>query len=277
MIGEAPYRFLPPGIAIGTFLGALAYAGAGGNLNLAQSCYVRDKGYGMGKYADKITSIITAKTERNNSPSRVPRSLPRKTICGSVHGGKRSNLEHALIFLGTRPLHHAHALALASITTFGQGSAEGINFVVAEAAAIGGRTFPLLGALFLLITGIMLATTAAHGARFHEQNHHREHSAPRRRHAAERSKKRTTQCSGCKILFGIAVFSLGFDQPLSLVVLGAIINAFSMFVYCGIILVLNNRLLAKPLRPSAWRNMILAGTFLFFGYFCAETLLTKLG
>jgi len=44
IINGEPYLFLPPGIALGTFLGAMAYAGAGGNLNLTQSCYVRDKG-----------------------------------------------------------------------------------------------------------------------------------------------------------------------------------------------------------------------------------------
>src|SRR3989338_7470735 len=44
------YTLLPEGIALATFLGAFAYAGAGGNLNLTQSIYVREKGYGMGKF-----------------------------------------------------------------------------------------------------------------------------------------------------------------------------------------------------------------------------------
>ena len=33
-----------------------------------------------------------------------------------------------------------------------------------------------------------------------------------------------------QILFGISVFSISFDQPLTLIISGAIINAFSMFV-----------------------------------------------
>ncbi len=37
------FWFLPAGISLATFLGAFAYAGAGGNLNLAQSYYVKEK------------------------------------------------------------------------------------------------------------------------------------------------------------------------------------------------------------------------------------------
>src|SRR3990167_1610838 len=61
-IGEG-YVFLPETIAISAFLAAFAYSGAGGNLNLAQSFYVKEKGYGMGKYAGRITSILTGKEE----------------------------------------------------------------------------------------------------------------------------------------------------------------------------------------------------------------------
>ncbi|EKD86518.1 MAG: hypothetical protein ACD_37C00258G0002, partial [uncultured bacterium] len=61
-IGEG-YLFFPEGIVVASFLAAFAYAGAGGNLNLAQSFYVREKGYGMGKYAGRITSLFTGKGE----------------------------------------------------------------------------------------------------------------------------------------------------------------------------------------------------------------------
>ena len=44
-------------------LGALAFAGAGGTLNLAQSDYIKDKGYGMGAYIGRMTSPITGKPE----------------------------------------------------------------------------------------------------------------------------------------------------------------------------------------------------------------------
>src|SRR3989344_676210 len=47
------YNWLPEGIILATFLGAFAYSGAGGNLNLTQSIYIKEKGYGMGAFAQK--------------------------------------------------------------------------------------------------------------------------------------------------------------------------------------------------------------------------------
>ena len=42
---------------------ALAFAGAGGTLNLGQSNYVKDKGYGMGSFVGRITSPVTGQEE----------------------------------------------------------------------------------------------------------------------------------------------------------------------------------------------------------------------
>jgi hypothetical protein len=60
------YRWLPVGLPLLTFLGALAYSGAGGNLNLAQSFYIKDKGFGMGKHSGQITSLI--RSQSKNTP-----------------------------------------------------------------------------------------------------------------------------------------------------------------------------------------------------------------
>jgi len=59
-------KFLPPLGAELTpivLLGALAFAGAGGTMNLCQSNYIRDKGYAMGSHVGRITSPITGKPE----------------------------------------------------------------------------------------------------------------------------------------------------------------------------------------------------------------------
>jgi hypothetical protein len=272
-----PYLFLPIGIAMGTFLGALAYAGAGGNLNLTQSCYVRDKGYGMGKYADKITSLVTSK-EKNHSFKLTGNTFPptEENLRRFRQWWKSVNTEHALVFWALGLFTMLTLSLLAYITTFGlENNAEGINFVVNEATAIGQRTIPFLGTLFLVVTGIMLVATQLtvldSTSRIITEN------------LLLLTNKKSIKVSKVyysilwiQILFGIAVFSAGFDQPLTLIVLGAMINAFSMFVYCGIILVLNNTLLAKEVRPRLWRNAVIAGTFLFFGFFCVVTIVTKL-
>ncbi|MBL8830049.1 MAG: Nramp family divalent metal transporter, partial [Planctomycetaceae bacterium] len=52
-----------PDLKRAMLLGAIAFAGAGGTMNLGQSNYVKEKGYGMGHYIGRITSPITGKEE----------------------------------------------------------------------------------------------------------------------------------------------------------------------------------------------------------------------
>lgn len=270
-----PYRFLPEGIIIGTFLGALAYAGAGGNLNLTQSCYIRDKGYGMGKYADKITSLVTSKGQKAFSLTGNTFEINDANLKNFRQWWRLINKEHALVFWALGLFTMLTLSLLAYITTFGQDNAHGIAFVVNEAAAIGRQTVPLLGALFLIVAGIMLCATQLtvldSTSRIISEN-----VLLLRQEKPRNVSKLYYTVLWIQIAFGITVFMAGFDQPLTLIVLGAIINAFSMFVYSGIILWLNNTRLQKELRPALWRNAVMLGTFLFFGVFCAITAAEKL-
>jgi hypothetical protein len=155
------YSFLPTGLAfgtlIGTFLGALAYAGAGGNLNLTQSCYVRDKGYGMGKYADKITSLFSAKGKQRFRLTGTTFPTTKENLENYRKWWKMINTEHALVFWGLGLFTMLTLSLLAYITVYGSsGDTHGINFVIAEAAVIGQKTYWFIGSLFLIVTGIML-------------------------------------------------------------------------------------------------------------------------
>ncbi|MDD5750938.1 MAG: Nramp family divalent metal transporter [Candidatus Peribacteraceae bacterium] len=278
LIGKGEgFWFLPMGIAMASFLGAMAYAGAGGNLNLAQSCYVRDKGYGMGKYASRIQSLITGEG------GKAAFALTGNTFAVNAASLKKFrrwwkiiNLEHFIIFwlLGLFTMLTLSLLAYA--TTFGlPGNAEGITFVLQEAMVIGRRTLPFIGTLFLLVTGVMLLATQLtvldSTSRIMTENV----LLLSHRHASKVSVVYYI-ILWVQILFGIAVFNAGFDQPRQLIVLGAVFNAGTMFVYTGLLLHFNNHYLPKLLRPSLWRNLILLGTFLFFGVFCGYTMGTYL-
>jgi len=266
------FWFLPMGVPLATFLAALAYSGAGGNLNLAQSCYVRDKGYGMGRYADRILSLITGE----GSSHKI--SLKGSTFAITDDNLKRwrrwwkvTNLEHLLVFWLLGLIAMLLLSFLSYVTTFGAaGNAEGIHFILLEASVIAERTLPVFGMLFLLATGLMLLATQLtvldSTSRIMTEN------------ALLFTRKRTVRVSlvyylilWAQIFFGIAVFSLGFDQPRELIVLGAVVNAFAMFVSTGLLFVFNNRVLARPLRPACWRNAALLFTFVFLGFFCGVT------
>lgn len=271
------YLFLPVGIVIGQFLGALAYAGAGGNLNLAQSFYVRDKGYGMGAYADRITSVITGKGARKKfvlTGSTFP--LSEENLRRFRQWWRTMNLEHLLVFWGLGLFTMLTLSLLAYVTVYGmEGNEQGISFVMHEALVIGQQTLPIIGTLFLIITGIMLCATQLtvldSTSRIMTEN------ALLLKHTGEmRVSAVYYVILWLQILFGIAVFLLGFDQPLTLITLGAIINAFTMFSYIGLLLWISNRMLPIPLRPSMWRNFALTASFLFFGAFCAMTLAEQL-
>ncbi len=261
------FDFLPPGIALLTFLGALAYAGAGGNLNLAQSFYIRDKGYGMGKYADKIKGLFTAKAEIEDVSLSGSTFEPHEEHIKIFHKWWRAiNIEHGVVFwfLGLFTILLLALLAYA--TAYGQpGNASGINFILNEAKIIASKTLPLFGTIFLIITGVMLSATQLtvldSTSRIITEN------ILLLKSKANQITKTYYRVLWAQILLGITIFLIGFGEPRTLVTIGAVFNAIAMFFYIGLILFLNNRVLHVKLRPSFFRNLVLVFAFVFFGGF----------
>ncbi|OGD79946.1 hypothetical protein A2368_04235 [Candidatus Collierbacteria bacterium RIFOXYB1_FULL_49_13] len=271
-IGDG-FQFVPKNLDLLTFLGALAYAGAGGNLNLAQSFYVRDKGYGMGHYSDRIKSLITNKSattirlEGTTFPD-TPQNLKNFRLWW-----RRVNLEHMLVFWFLGLLTMTLLMLLSYLTAFHQaGNATGINFLFNQSRAIGQALHPLTGNLFLIITGLMLTATQFtvldSTSRIITENllllKHKSHARVGLYYYAT---------LWLQIIFCIIIVSVGYSQPKDLITLGAVINGFTMFSYIAILIYLNNHAPKKPYRPSLIRNLILTFTFLFFGFFCLLTIL----
>jgi len=83
---------------VAILLGALAYAGAGGYLNLSQSLWIREKGYGMGRYQGRIKNPFAG-----DDPETVHRNgfsfAPRPVNLDRWRGWWRvTQLEHLLTF-----------------------------------------------------------------------------------------------------------------------------------------------------------------------------------
>jgi len=78
-----------------------------------------------------------------------------------------------------------------------------------------------------------------------------------------------------QLFAGIIILTLGFTEPLALVVTGAVFNAISMFIYTGMILWLNLTLLEKPLRPSIIRIVAVGSAFVFYGAFSIFTIYNR--
>ena len=75
-----------------------------------------------------------------------------------------------------------------------------------------------------------------------------------------------------QISFGITLFLFNISEPRLLIILGAVINAFAMFVHIGMVNWMNIRKLPPVLRPKIWRRIIILIIFIFFGIFSVITL-----
>lgn len=269
------YWFLPKALPIASFLAAFAYAGAGGNLNLAQSFYIKEKGYGMGKYSGRLTSILTGKQE-NIELEGATFETNQENLKNFRKWWKLVNIEHAIVFLltGAVTIILLSFLAYLTVTETREGAT--LGFLFQEAETIGARTLPILSVIFLIFGSLMLFTTQL-GVLDTTSRILTENLCLTSKKYFPTSKIRQIFFFFLwfQILLGVIIFLLGVAQPFTLVLIGAVLNAFAMFVYTGLILWLNLTSLEKSLRPSFVRVFIMGGIFLFFGGFSFFTLLEQ--
>jgi hypothetical protein len=271
------YWFWPNGLPVATFLAAFAYAGAGGNLNLAQSLYIKEKGYGMGKFSGRITSLLTGKKEKI--------ALEGNTFDSSVENiskfkvwWKRINTEHLIVFWATGAITMLLLSTLAYSSVYGKaGNQTGIQFVINEAQAITTLTMPLIGKLFLLTSGVMLFFTqfSVLGSTSRIMSENLVIFSPQK-FKVDRLPLFFYSFLWLQILLGIAVFLVGFTEPLTLIILGAVLNAFSMFIYSGLLLWVNRTLPVSITRPSLVRYIVVITAFLFYGAFSLFTIYDRI-
>lgn len=269
------YWFLPAGIPLATFLAAFAFSGAGGNLNLTQSTYIREKGYGMGRFMQKTKGLFAGRKQIVDLEGfRFNPTIENKKQFFAWW--KLVNKEHFLVFFLMGLFTMLMLLLLSYTTTFGlAGNATGITFVLNEARIIGEKTLPALGTFFALAMGLMLFSTQF--TVFDSTSRIMSEAA-----AAIRGKKEVHLSRfyyiflWLQIAFAIAVFAFGLREPLTLLIIGAVINALCMFVHIGLVNRLNAAELPKAIQPSLGRKIMIGIAFVFFGLFSAYSLWDKI-
>ena len=270
--GALRIGYVPDGIELPLLLGALAFAGAGGTVNLAQSNYIKDKGYGMGRWIGRITSPFTGKEEAVGEVGvrfgSSPANLERWRVWW-----RRANIEHFFSFYVLCIV----SLALLCLLTYsllepGAPVAEGFGFIQAQSHALGARFGPFARHIFLLAgIAVLFSTELALLDAVTRVLADILHVGWRRASSWSLSRLYMAILWGM-IAFGIGVVALGLNQPLLLLVLSASLNAFVMFLYSGLLLWLNLRSFRGPVRPHPVRCIALAGSLVFFGYFSGLTL-----
>ena len=275
------YKFLPVGIPLATFLAAFAYSGAGGNLNLTQSIYIKEKGYGMGKYSQKISGLFKNLGHSQKIKLSGERFEMNKENIGRFKiWWKRICLEHLMVFWFVGGLSMLLLMVLSYATTYGvTDNATGINFVINEGIIIGNSFFPILGTLFLLVVSLMLFQTQL-GIMDSTSRIMSENLAIKKLGKKPNSKINLSKLYytflWAQIAFGIILFLFNIYEPKSLIILGAVLNAFAMFVHIGLVNWTNYKLLPKEFQPSIIRKSIIIFIFIFFGFFSAMVLLDKI-
>ena len=266
------------GITFSVLLGALAFAGCGGTLNLAQSDYVKDKGYGMGRYIGRITSPLTGQSEAEHEVGYAFATDDESNMRHWRGWWRSASIEHFFSFFLTCVIclsllslisyilsYDASGNRIADVQEYGKG----MDFIRGEAEAIRTQLGPTARWLFL-VTGIAILFTTELGVL----------DAVSRigmglakvaylRDSTHWSASRLYVLflwlfilSGCLFLW---FESSGDSFPL--LKRASALNGVVMFLYSGALIYLNRYVLPRPLRMSGARLLGMWGVVLFFGFF----------
>ncbi|MGH4006607.1 MAG: Nramp family divalent metal transporter [Pseudonocardiaceae bacterium] len=262
-------------LGFAVLLGALAFAGAGGGQNLVQSNWIRDKGFGMGKYVPRIASPVTGKPEAAPGTGFVFEPT-EQNLDNWRRWWSFANREQLYTFVLITFVSITFTSLLSYATVFGRPDLpDDIGFLRIEgeqlAAAVGnwfGAFFWFIGAfaLFAAALGIVDYTS---------------------RLAADVLKtsylRKATESTiylalvWALVLVGCLVLLAGFAQPIVLLVISACVGAVMMVIYSALLIVLNRRVLPPQIQISKGRTAMLIWSFLLFGVLSILTIITQAG
>jgi hypothetical protein len=255
-------------------LGALAFAGGGGGQNLVQANWIRDKGFGMGTYVPRLVSPITGQPEAAPSTGYIfePTS---ENLSRWRAWWKFANIEQLSTFVLITFFTILFTSLLAFATVFGRPDlASDISFIQTEGEVLGERVgswfqyfFWGIGAfaLFAAALGIVDYTSRL-AADVVKTSYAR---------AVNESKLYASLVWGL-VTIGIIVLLAGFDQPIVLLVISAVVGGFMMFLYSGLLILINRKILPEPIRVRGLRLGALGWSILLFGTLSAITFVTQI-
>lgn len=261
----------PSGVSIASFLGAFAYAGAGGNLNLAQSYYIKEKGFGMGKYAAKVGALF--------SKESAPVSIEGHDFADTTQNWNRWQqwwrlvcMEHAIVFWSLGLITIVVMSVLARATVYGSEVSSGLSFLYGEADVISRVMGSTVSMFFLLIAALMLFSTQLgvleSSARIISENVLL---------LGYKKGKKVNMSLGfyvalwAQIGLGLVIYLFGIQEPRVLLTLSAILNAAAMMMSFVFVYFLNRKALRTKMQASTLRVIAMAVAFCFFAYFLAST------
>jgi hypothetical protein len=250
----------PSEIPIAILVGALAASGAGGANNLVQSNWIRDKGFGMGRYVPRIVSPITGQEEAAPDSERLSFPQDEENLGRWKTWWKRANTEQLVSFALVGGL----AIILFSLIAYSTvyqnpdlPDSSGFDFIALEGDVIKATVGTWFGTLFLAVGAISLFAAALgivdYVARLVADVIHVGYTRDR----GGSESKLYFAVVWTMVVVGSAILLAGFDQPLVLVTISTVMGGAIMFVYTCLLLVTNRRYLPEGIKLRGYRIGIL--------------------
>jgi hypothetical protein len=264
-------------LGVALLLGALAFAGAGGANNLVQSNYIRDKGMGMGLRIPRVVSPVTGEEEASEG---IGFMFPQDEA--NMRRWKEwwriANIEQFVTFfvIGVLSL-IVFAVLTRSTVPVGATEAQDLEFIRVEGEALRDIVGPGFGiafwaagtfALFSTNLGIVdytcrliadqLNTNATRDSEFWTES------------------KLYFTFVWLMVVLGSVILLGGFNQPLVLLIISSSIAGLQMFIYSGLLILLNRRALPEGVRITSYRLVVMWISFAFFGFFSVILVYTVL-
>ncbi|WP_199431986.1 Nramp family divalent metal transporter [Qaidamihabitans albus] len=277
-IGDMSFPIGHEGLSIALLLGALAFAGAGGANNLVQSNYIRDKGMGMGQRIPRIVSPITGHEEARPSLGYM---FPTDEENMRRWRGwwKVANWEQFLTFfvIGVVSLVILSVLAYSTLPV-GEVQQEDLAFLQLEGQALQDAVAPWFGTAFWAAATVALFSTNLGIIDYTCRLIADQLKINALKDSAFWSESKVYAAFvWLMIAVGSVILLAGVDQPFLLVVISSSIAGVQMFIYSGLLMMLNRRALPKEVRISNGRLAVLAVSFIFFGFLSVLLVIDNLG
>ena len=273
IVTDASVPVEPLGLAL--LMGALAFAGAGGGQNLVQSNWIRDKGFGMGRYVPRIKSPVTGKPEA--APSTGFIFEPTDEHLSRWRSWWRfANRKQLYTFVLITFLTIMFTSLLSYATVYGKpGLENNIGFLQTEGQVLKEDVGSWFGTLFWVIGAFSLFAAALGIVDYTGRL-----VADVIKTAYAKDTKESTLYFAVVwvlVLVGCLVVLAGFAQPLILLVISACVGGLMMFIYSGLLILLNRRVLPQQIRIRAGRTAVLGWSVALFGVLSVLTLIEQIG
>jgi hypothetical protein len=276
VITSDSWRMLPGGLVnVGYFpgelnfallFGAMVFAGAGGGQNLCQSNWIRDKGFGMGKYVPRLVSPLTGVEEAVHTRVSYRFETTPENLARWGRWWRFANIEQWTSFVLVTVATICLTSMLAHTTLFGRPALpNGVAFLQIEGHELSARVGAWFGLLFWGIGAFSLFGSAMGIIDYTS------------RLAADILKSTyltKSSISESRLYFGlvwglvaigISIMVAGATQPFVLLIISASVGGVMMFVYSGLLILINRRQLPEPIRVRSFRLAALVWATAIFG------------